>query len=96
MDEEKKRTKKPKSKARKIIEWVLTGLFLALFAIVGIAQIDGMVHKKDHYNQLIRFGYSNYVVETNSMEPKYMKGTAIIDYLEDADKIYSLGTAQCC
>ena len=89
MDEEKKRTKKPKSKARKIIEWVLTGLFLVLFAIVGIAQIDGMVHKKDHYNQLIRFGYSNYVVETNSMEPKYMKGTAIIDYLEDADKIYS-------
>ena len=89
MDEEKKRTKKPKSKARKIIEWVLTGLFLALFAIVGIAQIDGMVHKKDHYNQLIRFGYSNYVVQTDSMEPKYKVKTAIITYLDDVDKIYA-------
>ena len=31
-----KKEKKPKSKARKIIEWVLTGLFLVLFAIAGI------------------------------------------------------------
>ena len=89
MSEEQKKTKKPKSKTRKILEWVLTGFFLVLFAIVGIAQIDGMVHKKDHYNQLIRFGYSNYVVETESMEPKYKKGTAIIDFLEDSDKIYA-------
>ena len=89
MSEEEKKVKKPKSKTRKILEWVLTGFFLVLFAIVGVAQIDGMVHKKDHYGQLIRFGYSNYVVETESMEPKYKKGTAIIDFLEDADKIYS-------
>ena len=27
-----KRVKKPKSKARKIIEWVFTGIFLVLFA----------------------------------------------------------------
>ena len=36
-----KRVKKPKSKARKIIEWVLTGIFLALFAFVLAGQIDG-------------------------------------------------------
>ena len=88
-DTEKKRQKKPKSKTRKILEWVLTGFFLVLFAIIGFAQIDGMVHKKDHYGQLIRFGFSNYVVQTESMEPKYMKNTAIIDYLEDVDKIYA-------
>lgn len=83
-----KRVKKPKSKARKIIEWVLTGIFLALFAFVLVGQIDGMVHKKDHYNQQLRFGYGTFVVKTDSMEPKYMIGTALITYNEDADKIY--------
>lgn len=83
-----KRVKKPKSKARKIIEWVLTGIFLALFAFVLAGQIDGMVHKKDHYNQQLRFGYGTFVVKTDSMEPKYMVGTALITYNEDADKIY--------
>lgn len=83
-----KRVKKPKSKARKIIEWVLTGIFLALFAFVLAGQIDGMVHKKEHYNQQLRFGYGTFVVKTDSMEPKYMIGTALITYNEDADKIY--------
>ena len=83
-----KRVKKPKSKARKIIEWVITGIFLALFAFVLVGQIDGMVHKKDHYNQQLRFGYGTFVVKTDSMEPKYMIGTALITYNEDADKIY--------
>ena len=89
MSEENKKVKKPKSLARKIIEWVLTGVFGVLFLIVGIAQIDGMVHKKDHYGQLIRFGFSNYIVETNSMEPKYKVKSAVIVYLDDVDKIYS-------
>ena len=86
MKEEK--AKKPKSKARKIIEWVLTGLFLAIFAVVGLAQIDGLVNKKNHYDQQIRFGYGTFVVQTDSMEPEYKVKTAIITYLEDADKIY--------
>ena len=43
-----KREKKPKSKARKIIEWVLTGIFLVIFAFAGIAQIDGLVNKNKH------------------------------------------------
>ena len=47
-----------------------------------------MVHKKDHYNQQLRFGYGTFVVKTDSMEPKYMIGTALITYNEDADKIY--------
>ena len=94
MSEEVKKVKKPKSKARKIIEWVLTGIFVALFVVIGVAQIDGLVHKKDHYNQTIRFGYGTFVVETDSMERDadrnkvYGVKSAIITYLDNADKIY--------
>ena len=84
----KKRVKKPKSKARKIIEWVFTGIFLALFAFLMVGQIDGMVHKKHHYGQQIRLGYATFVVQTDSMKQKYAVGSAIITYLEDSDKIY--------
>lgn len=63
-----KKVKKPKSKARKIIEWVLTGFFLVLFVIVGIGQIDAMVHKKKNYGQTICYGYATFVVLTDSME----------------------------
>lgn len=83
-----KRVKKPKSKARKIIEWVFTGIFLAIFGFVMAAQIDGMVHKKDHYDQQIRFGYGTFMVKTDSMKPVYGIDTALITYLEDPEKIY--------
>ena len=88
VEEKKKKNKKPKSKTRVIIEWVLTAIFLALFCFIGAAQIDGMVHRKEHYNQQIRFGYATFVVQTASMEPEYKVKTAIVTYLEDADKIY--------
>ena len=88
MKEENKKEKKPKSKTRKIIEWVLTGIFLAIFAVVGLAQIDGLVNKNKHYGQQIRFGYATFVVQTDSMEPKYGTKSALITYLEDADKLY--------
>ncbi len=84
----KKRVKKPKSKARKIIEWVFTGIFLALFAFLMVGQIDGMVHKNEHYGQQIRLGYATFVVQTDSMEPDYKVKSAIITFLDDADKIY--------
>ena len=86
MKEEK--VKKPKSKTRKIIEWVLTGIFLALFAVIGIAQIDGLINKKNHYGQQIRFGFGTFIVQTDSMEPEYKVKTALITFLEDPEKIY--------
>ena len=49
-----KRVKRPKSKARKIIEWVFTGIFLVLFAFVLIGQIDGMAHKKEKAPKSLR------------------------------------------
>ena len=88
MNEEEKKEKKPKSKARKIIEWVITGIFLAIFVVVGLAQIDGLVNKNKHYGQQIRFGFATFVVQTDSMEPKYKVKSAIITYLDDADKLY--------
>ena len=86
--EEEKKAKKPKSKARKTVEWILTSLFLVLFVFLAAAQIDGMVNKNKHYGQQIRFGFATFVVETDSMVPAYPVKNAIITYLDDADKIY--------
>ena len=82
-----KKGKKKKSKARVIIEWVLTGIFGVFFVIVLVGQIDGMVHAKDHYNQQIRLGFGSFVVLTESMEPEYPVNTAIITYLESEQDI---------
>ena len=93
-EEKKKKVKKPKSKARKIIEWVLTGIFLVLFAILGIGQIDGMVHQKDHFGQTLKFGYGTFVVQTDSMadtagdKSGYGVKSAIITHLDDSKKIF--------
>ena len=78
-----KKVKKPKSKARKIIEWVLFGIFGAACAFILAANVDGMIHKKDNYNQAIRFGVGSFIVITDSMEPKIKVNSAIITYKED-------------
>ena len=80
----KKRVKRPKSKARKIIEWVLFSIFIVIFGFALVAQIDSMVHAKEHYNQPLRFGVGSFIVRTNSMEPEYKVDTAIITYKENA------------
>ncbi len=83
---ENKKVKKPKSKARKIVEWVLLGIFGVFFAFVLAGNIDGMVHKKDNCGQTIRFGYGSFIIKTNSMEPEIKKGAAIVTYKEDLKK----------
>ena len=92
-EEIKKAPKKQKSKARKIVEWVLTGIFLVLFAFVAIAQIDGMAHKNEHFGQTLKFGVGTFVVKTESMEPVYKKGDALITKLESFDSIYKRFTS---
>ena len=82
-----KRAKRPKSKARRIIEWVLTGVFLAFFTVIMVGQIDGLAHKNDHYGQQIRLGYATFVVQTTSMEPEIKKDSAIVTYLEPVEQI---------
>ena len=82
-----KKQKKPKSKAQKIIEWILFGIFMAIFAFLGAGVVDGLIHKNENYNQNLRFGYGTFYVLTNSMEPRYHKGTALITYKEDLTKL---------
>ena len=81
--EKPKKVKKPKSKVRKILEWVLFGVFGVACAFIVAANIDGMVHKKENYGQSIRFGVGSFIVLTNSMEPKIKTDSAIITYKED-------------
>ena len=84
---EEPKKKKEKSKARSIVEWVFTIFFGVLFVAFGAAQIDGMIHKKEHCNQMVRFGTSAYSVLTDSMEPLYPVNTAIINYLDSEEEI---------
>ncbi len=83
----KKREKKPKSKAVKIIEWVLLGIFLLVFGFLGAAQIDGMVNKNKNNDEEIRFGVGTFIVLTNSMEPLYKTQSALITYKEEMDVV---------
>ena len=85
--EAKKPEKKKKGKVRSIVEWILTGLFAVLFVAFGASQIDGMIHKNQHYGQMVRFGTSAFSVQTDSMEPLYPVNTAIINYLDDEETI---------
>lgn len=84
----KKREKKPKSKARRIIEWVGIGILGCIFTFALIAQIDAMVHKDENWGQQLRFGVGSFVVKTNSMEPEYKVGSAIITYKKNPAEIY--------
>ena len=82
------KVKKPKSKARKIFEWVFTGIFAALFIFFAGGQIDGMVHRKENYGQTLTYGYGYFVITTDSMEPEYPANkTAIITKKVAADQI---------
>lgn len=85
-----KKAKKEKSKARKIVEWVLTGIVVALFALVAIAQVNGLMTKSENYNHSLPFGYGTFVVQTDSMLPDYEVNTAVITHKDDADSIYKL------
>lgn len=83
----KEKVKKPKSKLRKALEWVFTGIFIALFGFFAVGQVTGMIHKKENYNQTLTYGYGAFVIQTNSMEPEYKVKTAIITHKESVDTI---------
>ena len=87
VDKPKEKEKRKKSKPRIIIEWILTGIFAAFFVVFAVGQIDGMIHKNDHFGEMVRFGTSSFVVWTDSMEPVYPVNTAIIDYLDKEEDI---------
>lgn len=85
---EEKKEKKPKSLARKIIEWVITIIFGAAFLLVAAGTVDGMIHKNENYGQQLRFGYGYFIVETDSMEPYYSVDSAIITHKDKVEEVF--------
>ena len=85
-----KTEKKSKSKVRKILEWIFTIIVSTLFIIVLIGQIQGMVTRNDNYGQSLPYGYGNFIVLTDSMEPFYKVDSAIITHKDNVEEIYSL------
>ncbi len=65
--------KKPKIKTKKIIEWSITGFFIALLALVAGFRIYQVA--SGNYDI---FGSQFPVVLTDSMEPDYMVGDVIV------------------
>ena len=82
MNKEKKE-KKPKSKARKIIEWVLTGVFLAIFGFFAVMQIVAQTSKSKNHGVPNYGGMQVLEVLTDSMEPEYkVKSVVFVQKVE--------------
>ena len=75
--------KKPKSKARKIIDWVVTGIFAALLVGVGVLQIVNKTSK----NQNV-FGPQFQKVLTDSMSPVYKVNDIIVVEKTSVEDLY--------
>ena len=80
------KVKKPKSKVRKIIEWVGTIILGIIFLFAAVCNI-AKIATRNEYGEGNAFGYSSYVVLTDSMEPVYPVKTAIITYKEKPETI---------
>lgn len=86
-----KKEKKEKSTRRKIIEWILTGIVVCLFALVGIGQVLGIANKSNNNGQTLNFGvYGNFIVLTDSMKPEYDEKSAIITKKKNLEEVYQL------
>ncbi len=80
-----KKPKKPKSKARKIIDWVITGVFAALIVGVGVIQIINRTSS----NQFV-LGPKYQRVLTDSMSPVYKVNDIIVIEKTNADTLYKM------
>ena len=80
------KVKKPKSKARKIIEWIGTIILGIVFVFAAVCNIAKLTTRNE-YGEGNAFGFSSYLVLTDSMEPLYPVDTAIITYKEKPEVI---------
>lgn len=86
MAEEEKKEKKPKSKARKIIGWVITGIFVFLFGFVAVMQITAFATKGNNHGVPNYFGNQILIILTDSMEPEYkINGAVIVKKVEPSE-----------
>ena len=83
---ESKKVKKPKSKIRKIIEWVATGILGVIFVFAAACNISKLVTKTND-REGHAFGYYSFKVLTDSMEPVYPVDSVIIVHKEEPQKI---------
>lgn len=85
---------KQKKTSSKKMEWLkrgIGGLLLLIFVSLALGPIIGQFTKKDNYGQVLNYGvFGNFVVLTDSMEPEYKKGTALVTKKDSAEKLYSL------
>ena len=72
-----KKVKKPKSKTRKIIEGVITGIVMAILGFVAVSLITGMVFKRHGVSMMFNQVGSCYVL-TDSMDPVYPEKSTIL------------------
>ena len=72
----------------KILSWVFTILFGAFFVFFAVGFILGRADKKNNYNQSLIYGYGNFLVQTDSMEPEYPVKTAIVTHKDSPASIY--------
>ena len=78
-----KKPRKPKSKTRKIIDWVVTGVFAALLVGLGVIQIVNRTSK----NQNV-FGPQYQKVITDSMVPTYKVNDVIVIKQTTPEELY--------
>ena len=78
-----KTSKKPKSKTRKIIDWVITGIFATLLVGVGVIQIVNKTSKNQNM-----FGPQYQKVLTDSMSPVYKVNEIIVVEKTSAADLY--------
>lgn len=88
--EQKDRKAKKSGRVGKILSWILTGLFFAFFLFFAVGFVLGRAKKKDNYNQNLIYGYGNFIVQTDSMEPEYPVSSAIITHKDSPEAIYKL------
>lgn len=81
-----KKEKKPKSKARRIIEWILTGIFVAVFGFFSAMQIIAISTKGQNHNVPLYGNMQVLQILTDSMEPKYkVNGVVFVEKVDPAE-----------
>lgn len=87
----KQETRKEKGKGKNLLSKIIFGFILAIFAALALGPVIGQFQKKENYNQVLNYGcFGNFVVLTDSMEPLYQKGDALVTKKQNADSLYSL------
>lgn len=79
---DKKEEKKPKSKLRKTLEWVFTGIFGVLIVALGVINVARWTNKDGYI-----FNYLFPQVLSESMEPDYMTNEVIVVKKVDVDTL---------